>query len=117
MARLRCNTCQGEYTDVGPDGLRYFHACAPSTLVRVTRAGVDQDVALAAVQPTDLVFVLRGGVRTQVAFSAILATDVRADDRTTPRANFRDENTALVGGQREGTRQIKARGAGATVIG
>ena len=27
MPRFRCNTCRGEYQDVGPDGVRYFHAC------------------------------------------------------------------------------------------
>lgn len=31
MARLRCKTCLGEYDDVQPDGMRYFHACAPVT--------------------------------------------------------------------------------------
>ncbi len=29
MARLRCNTCLGEFDDVLPNGTLYFHACPP----------------------------------------------------------------------------------------
>jgi len=29
MALYECQTCGGQYQDVLPDGLLYFHACAP----------------------------------------------------------------------------------------
>jgi len=29
MSRWRCLSCEGEYDDIFPDGLRYFHACPP----------------------------------------------------------------------------------------
>lgn len=29
MAFVKCLACDGEYFDVLPDGVRYFHACAP----------------------------------------------------------------------------------------
>jgi len=31
MARFRCLTCGGEYDDVSPDGVRYYHTCPPIT--------------------------------------------------------------------------------------
>lgn len=29
MARKRCNTCDGEYDELTPGGMRYFHTCPP----------------------------------------------------------------------------------------
>ena len=43
MARLRCNICQGEYDDVGADGVPYFHACPPIARVRIRRDGPGAD--------------------------------------------------------------------------
>lgn len=39
MARYRCNTCGGVYSDVLPDGLRYYHRCPPLRRLVVERAG------------------------------------------------------------------------------
>lgn len=35
--RLRCNTCGGEYDELMPDGLRYFHKCPPVVYAVVVR--------------------------------------------------------------------------------
>jgi hypothetical protein len=29
MPLVKCRCCDGEYRTIGPDGLRYFHACPP----------------------------------------------------------------------------------------
>ncbi len=35
MSRYRCNSCGGTYTDIGRDGVPYFHSCAPVTVQRI----------------------------------------------------------------------------------
>lgn len=34
MTRYVCNSCGGEYSDVGPDKLAYFHACPEEKITR-----------------------------------------------------------------------------------
>lgn len=123
MARKRCNSCQGEYDDVGADGLLYFHSCPPVTRVRVTRDGQAQTVDVADVRPTDSVRVQRAGRAVDVVVSELQPDDVRLGDGTGERPDRRDENAALLGGEeeadargREGRRRIKAIGRGATVV-
>lgn len=31
MSRFRCRACQGEFDSVQPDGMEYYHACAPKS--------------------------------------------------------------------------------------
>ena len=123
MARKHCNSCDGEYDDVGPDGLLYFHACPSVTRVRVQRDGQRHVVALADVQPTDTIVVERAGQRQEITAAELQPDDRRLDDVTQDRADRRDENAAVIGGEdepdprgREGRRRIKARGRGASVI-
>jgi hypothetical protein len=47
MARLQCQTCGGEYDDVLPDKLRYFHACPPLSVSELQAAVDDGRVVLA----------------------------------------------------------------------
>lgn len=96
MAKRRCKSCLGEYDDIGPDGVRYFHACPPLTRVHVERAAVEQDVPLATVLPTDFLFVDRAGVLTKVLPANLLATDRRAGDTAVERADKRDENVKII---------------------
>jgi len=37
MTRRCCNTCNGEYDDLLPDGTLYFHACPPVPVHKVKR--------------------------------------------------------------------------------
>ena len=116
MSRKRCESCQGEYHDVGADGMLYFHVCPPITRVQVTRGGSVRTVDLADLQPTDTVTVQRGRNQVAILVSALQADDVRVGDTTGARPEARDENTAPVGGTLEGRRRIKAPGRGATTI-
>src|SRR5918996_3462302 len=92
MARVKCNACGGEYTDVLPGGARYFHACAPEIWVRVKRGLAWLDVPMVAMRPTDIVLVQRGLAQVETLVSAMLADDVRLGDSVSPRNNARDEN-------------------------
>lgn len=38
MATLRCNTCDGTYDEVLPDGMRYFHRCPPLSVPELKAA-------------------------------------------------------------------------------
>jgi hypothetical protein len=122
MARVRCNSCQGEYDDVSEDGVPYFHACPPVLRVRVTRDGQAQTVDLADVRPTDTVLVRRGDQELEVPAGELQRDDVRVGDVTRERADRRDENTARVGGDEEldrttgRRRKLRARGRGVTEI-
>jgi hypothetical protein len=116
MARRRCNACNGEYEDIGLDNMPYFHACPPVTVARVTRAGRSQTVPVSDVRATDQIVVLRNNQQTTIAAGDIQPTDTRIGDELAPRANARDENSALIGGEVEGTRRIRRIGAGATTL-
>jgi hypothetical protein len=122
MARLRCNTCQGEYDDVSDDGVPYFHACPPVTRVRVKRDGEASTVDLGDVRPTDTVRVRRGDQELEVRVDELQRDDQRVGDVTRERLDRRDENTARAGGDEDldrttgRRRRIRARGRGVTVI-
>jgi hypothetical protein len=107
---LACVACGGTYADVCHDGMRYFHACPPVTVVTVSRAGVVTDVSIHAVKPTDLVTVTRAGVVQLVPASAVLVDDIPAPVKFAPRVGARDENIASV--DASGVAQIKSAGAG-----
>lgn len=111
---VRCNVCGGTYEPMGADGLRYFHACAPATRRRVTRAGVPMDVPLPQVLPTDTVTVLRAGAPVPVLVSAIAKDDVITGDTTVARAGARDENVQQIDLTKPGV--AKADGAGVTKL-
>lgn len=92
---LQCNACGGIYDDVGPDGLRYFHACPPLS-VRELRAALEagtldltvrEQLALNAAVAADA-----GVVRTADEASAV---DVFLASLTKPRPDARDENVDL----------------------
>lgn len=72
--RVRCKACGGVYVAVLPDGMEYYHACPPETLVTVRRDAGTREVLLADVQPTD----------TEIS------------RRTRERADARDENVVVV---------------------
>lgn len=116
MARMRCTSCGGKYDAVLPDGMRYFHACAPATRVAVTRAGTATLVDLAALQPTDTVTVRRAGKTQAVLVSAIEDGDVRAGDVHAARDDARDENVRVVYDGETRRRTPAREGAGAVEI-
>lgn len=125
---VKCNACGGVYEPVLPDGLRYFHTCAPIVGVAVTRGGVAQTVPITDLRDTDSVTVLRAGKPTIVAKSTVIETDGRIGDVALPRPNARDENTDPVkaealtderGARIKGTPDeavMKSAGAGVTKI-
>lgn len=116
MAKLRCKSCGGEYTDVQADGTRYAHVCPPTTQATVERAGKSTTVDLAAVQPTDTIVVQRGTTTVKIAVSELQPGDVRIGDVTVERADKRDENPigpSLVPGE---PAPIKAEGQGVTPV-
>lgn len=93
MATLRCKSCGGEYQDVSPDGLRYFHVCPPLEICHVDRAGALSDVERKDVQPGDKVL----------------------SSRFVPRPNHRDENVIVSGYDKAGNPITAAKSAGAGV--
>lgn len=46
--RLRCNACGGEYDDVLPDGMQYFHVCPPLSVGELEAAVAAGKVQLPA---------------------------------------------------------------------
>lgn len=91
--RMICNSCRGEYDDVGPDGVLYFHACAPIIRARVRRA----DGTTAVVDPAN-----------------VRQDDARIGDVVEERPDKRDENTARRDGDDPRQRVIRSEGKGAT---
>lgn len=96
MAQTRCRSCLGVFEADQRDGTRYFHACPLQTRVHVTRAGVEQDVALTDVRATDLITVLRGGALVGILPPAMQAADLRTGDTFVEWPNKRDENVRIV---------------------
>jgi hypothetical protein len=101
MTRYRCKGCQGEYDDVGADGVAYFHTCPPLIHRLVRRNGRILTLAPDDVRPGDEPF----------------------GDKPVNRPIHRDENTARIGGDLEaspltpsGVRAIKSTGEGSAPI-
>lgn len=46
MAFLRCKTCGGEYEDLGPDGMAYYHVCPPLSVSEMKDAIAQQALPL-----------------------------------------------------------------------
>lgn len=90
--RMRCGSCAGEYDSIFPDGTRYFHACGPVNVTRVTRAGATIDVPISTLKPDDLVTVQRDGKNLEVPIAAMQPGDLRQGDRNVPRQDARNEN-------------------------
>jgi len=117
MSRFRCNTCRGEYDDVGADGVLYFHSCPPVTLVAVTD---DKD------QARELPLRALAGI-TLVASAEARADAIKADAdpssvyierarRAAPRKDARDERTLRREGEKGERRILYAEGKGRTEI-
>lgn len=96
MATMQCNTCEGVYESVLPDGMLYFHSCPPVELVTVERDGDKLDVPRADVLDTDKVL----------------------SSRFVPMADARDENVKITGTDKAGNPivELKAEGKGATEV-
>lgn len=115
MARLKCRACGGEYDTDQPGGFLYFHVCPPLSRIRVTRGGVEQDVAADSVRPTDTVKVRRAGAVVDVLVSAVQPDDQRVGDSSIERPNRRDENVVVSGYDERGHPTVTIRSAGAGV--
>lgn len=68
---LECLECGGRYQDPQPDGLRYYHVCAPIVIVTVERAGA----------------------RIEIPRRELAAGDKPIGFRLAPRSNGRNENS------------------------
>lgn len=90
--RVRCNSCHGEYSPIGRDGMQYFHACPPLSRFELEAAIAARVITLT---PTELEEVLIGV-------------------RRIPRPNQRDEN--LVSTRQRDAGKAKSDGDGTTVI-
>lgn len=93
MATMKCKTCGGEYVDVLPDGLRYFHACPPIERAHIERLGVQSDIDAKDVKVGD----------TVLKTFAI------------QRPNARDENVVITGYDKSGDPITAMKSAGAGV--
>jgi hypothetical protein len=117
MSRYRCNTCQGEYEDVGPDGMAYFHVCPPVTLVRVRfEDGSELEQPLRAFKGLTIaadqaakVALMRDGVPPHTIV-------IELARRAARRKDARDENTLRREGDKGERRILKAEGRGRTGI-
>lgn len=117
MSRHRCNSCQGEYDDIGADGVAYFHACPPVVIVRVRDdAGVERTRPLRAF--TGIALVASDAARAAAIAAGADPTTVYVElaRRTAPRAGARDENTLRREGEGGKIRVLKASGTGTTAI-
>jgi hypothetical protein len=112
----RCNTCQGTYEPIQPDGAEYYHTCPPIAGVTVTRGGQRLEVPIAQLQPTDTVTVIRGKQRLEVPVNALQPDDERVGDVSIARPNARDENITALAHAGKAPRAIKAEGAGSSKI-
>ena len=115
MARVRCNSCGGEFESLLGDGMIYFHACPPITRVRVKRGAAWVMLPLQAVQPTDTIAVTRGGVTVETTVALVQPGDVRLGDDAAPRANARNENVKRRLDP-DADVEIEAEGAGVTPV-
>ncbi len=89
--RIRCKSCLGVYVTLLPDGMEYYHACPPDTMVTVKRGGAPREVKLADVQ----------------------AGDVEVSRRHVDRADHRDENIVVIRNDKgDVTTRIKSEGRG-----
>jgi hypothetical protein len=93
MDMVKCLACGGVYSPVLPDGLQYFHACPPLSVVELTAAVAAAKVVL----PVD-------PVTTLPETPAVAVTR-----RTYERATKRDENVTPAGA-------LKSPGLGTTPI-
>jgi hypothetical protein len=89
---VTCVTCGGTYDPIGRDGLTYFHACAPLSVVELQAA------------------VAGGRVRLPMGETA----DDAVQRRTYERAEKRDENRASTAAA--DTDRVKAIGRGTTPV-
>lgn len=113
----RCNTCKGEYADVGADGVPYFHACPPVIVVKTKdNIGTVREEPLRALAAFTL-------VQTNAERQALIAAGVDAATirlemgrRTAPRKDARDERTLRRDGARGETRVLVSEGRGVTEI-
>jgi hypothetical protein len=90
--RVRCNSCQGVYDTVQPDGLAYFHVCPGIRALRV----LEKDGSETFVKPGD------EGTRPVLG------------ERIFDRPNGRDERPIL--NPQTGKMDIRKAGAGVTPI-
>lgn len=112
--RWQCVTCAGIYDDVGPDGVRYFHACPPLRRVLLLAPGGQTVVADHAVA-VDLVDDGTGKKTIVRTFTPPLPPGhTFVGETTIARPNRRDENVAGVDDQ--GRPVIKAPGGGVVVV-
>jgi len=117
MSRFRCNTCRGEYDDVGADGVPYFHTCPPVVVVLIKDdAARVREKPLRALEGIQL-------VESSTARDAAIAAGadpakvwVEISRREAPRKDARDETTLRREGARGEVRVIKAEGRGRTEI-
>jgi hypothetical protein len=110
--KLRCGTCQGEYNRTLPDGMLYFHACPPLTMLQVKRGGRAIAIPLSDLQQTDVLTVLRDGKAIELAAADVARDDTRIGDTIAPRPDARNENVDVT---RKGSpHPIVAEGRGAS---
>lgn len=118
ITRFRCNSCQGEYTDRGADGVPYFHRCSDVVLVRARfDDGREDERPLRAF--AGLTIVPDQETKGRLARAGTPAADmvVELGRRMAPRANARDETTLRREGEKGERRVIAAEGLGATPLG
>jgi hypothetical protein len=94
MARYQCNTCQGEYDELGADGMLYFHACPPLHRARVRREGQELELEASELRETDEVL----------------------ERRTINRPDHRDENRNPNDRDERGLARIRAEGRGRAIV-
>ena len=92
---IRCNTCQGLYTRLTPDGLPYMHVCPPVRGVKVIHAD---------------------GTKAIVAPGAVLPDDQVIAEVFLPRRGARDETPDLTNPDGRGGYRIKSPGTGVTQV-
>lgn len=96
MARLHCETCHGEYDDLGADGLRYFHACPPLSPRELREAIDNKTIRLTREQRAQLDAAAKADGATPATEGAPTRVELVLASLQIERPDKRDENVASV---------------------
>ena len=115
MARQQCLSCNGIYDDVGPDGVRYFHACPRLSAVELRTKHAAGTLTLSVATAARLAAAIAADAAVPGPPGAASHVEDFWGSLTVARLQARDENlvASLVPGA---PASIKAAGAGVALL-
>lgn len=111
---LQCNTCGATYVDVLPDGMEYYHACAPLSPAEIRAGLAAGTIALTKTQAAQLAALQAAKPAAGQPAPLVAPDEAYLATLVIERPNKRDENLRIDPITKQPT--IKAAGAGVTEI-